>query len=200
MIVIGGRIDNTFFNAAFPYTDFEKYSWYGGHYPRDGNENSYSLVEASGQKLLIMSIGYFGNPTAPTEEMSKLSDWANTVIAEYRDRNVIVATHSMINSDGEFTNAGKLLWDQVVKKHPNVFLVLSAHDCSESRMTETGEAGNTVDIVMSDYQCDAQGGNGYLRLLEFVPSENVIHVKTFSPLTNKLREGSPGFDLPYRSQ
>ncbi len=195
--LIGGRIDNTFFNAAFPYTDFENYSWYGGHYPQNGNQNSYSLVDVSGQNLLIMSIGYFGNTTEPMDEMMQLFNWANAVIAKYPDRNVIVATHSVLNSKGGFTNGGQMLWDYVIKRHANIFLVLAGHDCPESTVTKAGEAGNIVNILMCDYQCDEKGGNGYLRLMEFIPSQEIIHVETFSPLTGKLRAGSPRFNIPY---
>jgi hypothetical protein len=53
---------------------------------------------------------------------------------------------------------------------------------------------------MSDYQCDEKGGNGYLRVMAFIPSQNIIHVETFSPLTNKLRGKSSGFDLPFTYQ
>jgi len=198
--LIKDKIDNTFFNAAFPYEDFEKYSWYGGHYPQNGNENSYSLVEVSGQKLLIISIGFFGNLTEPTDEVSNIFAWANSVIAKYPERSAIVATHSMVDAKGDFTRAGKLLWDQVIKRHQNIFLVLAGHACIESTITRVGEAGNIVNILMCDYQCDEKGGNGYLRLMEFVPSESIIHVETFSPLTNKLRDNSPSFDLPYSFQ
>lgn len=197
---VKGRIDNTFFNSVFPCSEFEKYSWYAGHYPPNGNENSYSLVDISGQKLLIMSIGYFGHPTQPPNELSKLFDWANAAITRYPERQVIVATHSMIKDKGGFTPEGKLLWEQVIKQHKNIFLVLCGHRCSESTITKTGECGNVIYILLSDYQCDERGGNGYLRLMEFIPSQSIIHVETFSPLLNKLRAKSTSFDLPYTFQ
>ena len=198
--LIKEKIDNSFFNSAFPCTEFEKYSWYGGHYPQNGNENSYSLVDVSGQKLLILSIGFFGHLTKTTDELSKVFDWANAAIAKYPERRVIVVTHSMINGKGEFSRGGKLLWEQVIKQHRNVFLVISGHDCTESTMTKTGESGNVVNILMSDYQCDEKGGNGYLRVMEFIPAQGIIHVETFSPLINKLRDKSTSLDLPYTFQ
>ena len=198
--LIKGKIDNSFFNSVFPCTEFEKYSWYGGHYPQNGNENSYSPVDVSGQKLLILSIGFFGHLTKTTAELSKVFDWANAAIAKYPERHVIVVTHSMIHNKGEFLPEGKLLWDQVIKQHKNVFLVLSGHDCTESTITKTGESGNVIYILLSDYQCDEKGGNGYLRVMEFIPSQSIIHVETFSPLINQLRYKSTSFDLPYTFQ
>ena len=198
--LVKGKIDNTFFNTVFPCTEFEKYPWYGGHYPQNGNENSYSLVDISGQKLLILSIGFFGRLTQPTTELSMMFDWANAAIAKYPERRVIVATHALINDKGEFSRDGELLWDQVIKQHENVFLVLCGHMCSESTITRSGGSGNVVHILLSDYQCDEKGGDGYLRVMEFIPTQSIIHVETFSPLTNKLRDKSPSFDLPYTFQ
>jgi hypothetical protein len=198
--LVKGKIVNTFFNSVFPYTDFEKYSWYCDHYPQNGNQNSYSLVDISGQRLLILSIGYFGPLTQPANELSKMFDWANKAIAKYPERRVIVVTHSMIDNMGEFSREGILLWERVIKQQKNVFLVLGGHNCTETTVTRSGESGNLVYILLSDYQCDKNGGNGYLRLLEFIPSKSVIHVETFSPLTNKLRANSASFDLPYTFQ
>jgi 3',5'-cyclic AMP phosphodiesterase CpdA len=198
--LVNGKIDNTFFNAVFPYTEFDKYAWYGGHYPQNGNENSYSLVDVSGQKLLILSIGFFGRLTQTTTESSKVFDWANSAIAKYPGRGVIVVTHSMIDNKGEFTKEGKLLWDQVIKQQKNVFLVLCGHNCTESTVTKTGQNGNVVNILLSDYQCDEKGGNGYLRVMEFIPAQSIIHIEAFSPLINKLRDKSTSFDLPYTFQ
>jgi hypothetical protein len=198
--LIHGKIDNSFFNAVFPYTEFEKYSWYGDHFPKNGNENSYSLVDISGQKLLILSIGFFGHVKQPTAEVSMVFDWANAAIAKYPERRVIVATHSMISDKGAFLSEGQLLWNRVIKQHNNIFLVLCGHICTESKITKTGDSGNVINILLSDYQCDKNGGNGYLRMMEFIPSTNIIHVETFSPLTNKLRDNSTSFDLPYTFQ
>jgi hypothetical protein len=198
--LVKGKIDNTYFNWAFPCTEFEKYSWYGGHYPQNGNENSYSLVDISGQKLLILSIGFFGHLTYPTSQLSMVFDWANAAITKYPERRVIVVTHSMINDKGEFSRDGGLLWDQVIKQHKNVFLVLCGHMCAESTITRSGESGNVVHILLSDYQCDEKGGNGYLRVMEFIPSQSIIHVETFSPLTNKFRDKSTSLELAYTFQ
>ena len=190
-------INNSFFNSVFPYTDFEKYPWYAGHYPQNGNENSYSLVDISCQKLLILNIGYFGDISEPTDELLKVFAWANAAITQYPDRGVIVVTHALIGNDGEFLQPGRLLWDRVIKKHRNVFLALCGHECTESTITQTGESGNVVNILLSDYQCDENGGNGYLRVMQFIPSRSIIHIETFSPLTNALRPGSASFDVPY---
>jgi hypothetical protein len=50
----------------------------------------------------------------------------------------------------------------------------------------------------SDYQSRANGGNGWLRLLEFAPTTNVIRVRTFSPTLNQFEtDANSQFDLPY---
>ena len=42
--------------------------------------------------------------------------------------------------------------------------------------------------MLTDYQGLPNGGDGWLRSLKFVPGENKIHVRTYSPLLNKDKE------------
>jgi hypothetical protein len=51
---------------------------------------------------------------------------------------------------------------------------------------------------MSDYQGRTNGGNGWLRLMQFSPSNNVIHVSTYSPwLDQTENDADSQFDIPY---
>jgi hypothetical protein len=52
--------------------------------------------------------------------------------------------------------------------------------------------------MLTDYQGLPNGGDGWLRSLQFVPSENKIHVKTYSPLLGKHNnDGKETFSLDY---
>jgi hypothetical protein len=52
--------------------------------------------------------------------------------------------------------------------------------------------------LLSDYQDWPSGGNGYLRIMEFVPSENKIYVKTYSPYLDQYDNDSANqFELYY---
>jgi len=69
--------------------------------------------------------------------------WAEKVIEDNPGRRVIILTHGYMNWDGTRTgpdedhasdiralaggNYGEEIWDKLVKKHENIFLVLSGH-------------------------------------------------------------------------
>lgn len=139
--------------------------------------------------------------------------WANQVLTRFRDHRVVVITHAYLYDDGsrydyatrpdqrwspvEYrTNLGELgkdpshdgemLWNALVRRHPNVFLVMSGHVLGQGsgRMTSRGNAGNAVHQILVNYQILDEGGLGYLRLVELLPDGKSIHMKTYSPSLN----------------
>lgn len=51
----------------------------------------------------------------------------------------------------------------------------------------TAQGSVPVYQMLSDYQNDNNGGDGWLRTLTFIPMQNEIYVKTFSPYLNQYR-------------
>jgi len=71
------------------------------------------------------------------------------------------------------------------------------------RLTSTGVNGNLVHQILANYQDppipSGNGGNGWLRIMKFVPRENNIEVRTYSPWLDKFAaEEQNQFDLAYR--
>jgi hypothetical protein len=138
-------------------------------------------------------------------------EWANQVLARFKDHRTIVATHAYLYDDStrydyatrgseqqwnplEYRTSqgaladdqphdGQLLWEALVRRHPGIFLVLSGHVLRQGtgRMSSRGNAGNVVHQVMVDYQMLDEGGLGYLRMLEIFPDGKTLHMKTYSP-------------------
>lgn len=81
------------------------------------------------------------------------------------------------------------LWNTLVKNHPNVSLFLSGHQFEDFDQfkyhLEEGLEGNRVYELLVDPQNMANGGNGWIRLLEFDPDGSTVHVKTYSPFLNQ---------------
>jgi hypothetical protein len=48
------------------------------------------------------------------------------------------------------------------------------------------DRGNTCHQMLSNFQMREQGGEGYLRLLEFMPDGDTINVFTYSPLYDRF--------------
>ena len=137
--------------------------------------------------------------------------WANDILARHPKLRTIVVTHAFLYSDDtrydyktlhdkqawnplayrtaaphdilRSAHDGEMLWQELVKKHANVFLVLSGHVLNDGtgRLTSRGDQGNLVHQLLSNYQMLDEGGLGYLRLLEFLPDGRTLRVKTYSP-------------------
>ena len=81
------------------------------------------------------------------------------------------------------------LWNTLVKHHANVSLFLSGHQFEDFDQfkyhLDTGMNGNRVHELLVDPQNMANGGNGWIRLLEFDPDKMTVHVKTYSPFLDQ---------------
>ena len=107
---------------------------------------------------------------------------------------MIVTTHDYLELSGSRSTIGGNIWSRFVQPHADqVFLVLCGHNhsptISEVRRTDT-VAGHVVYQVLADYQERTKGGNGFLRILKFSPSQDKIYVTTFSPYLNSYEDDS----------
>jgi hypothetical protein len=110
-----------------------------------------------------------------------------SAIAAHPDRVRIMTTHGYLNelaqrSVHSCTNT-QYLWDQLAVPSPNLRFMLSGHVHNESRRTDT-VGDRTVFQMLADYQDRASGGEGWLRILRFVPADDKVYVQTYSPWLN----------------
>lgn len=164
--------DATYYNQTFPYTRYQNQPWYGGHYPEAGNENNYQLFSAGGEDYIIVHLQY-----APT---SAVFSWANSVLAGNSDRKAIITTHDYMETSGARSTNGTNIWNNVVVPNSNVYFVLCGHNHDEA--TRSDWVGDRqVHQLLADYQDRASGGDGWLRIMRFVPAEDKVYVQTYSP-------------------
>lgn len=85
-------------------------------------------------------------------------------------------------------NNGKQVWEKLVKPSRNIEMVLSGHFSGEGYRVDKNVAKKDVHQIMFDSQSlggggrSGNGGDGWLRILEFFPDGKTVKVKTFSPL------------------
>ena len=91
----------------------------------------------------------------------------------------MVISHDLISATGAQDPRGYAIYNNL-KANDNLFLMLSGHNHGQYYRTDTNGT-RVVATCLSDYQDMALGGSGYLRLYQFSPSNNVIHVSTYSP-------------------
>jgi predicted esterase len=188
---VGGTGENlNDYNTYFPFSRFSGQWWYGGAY-NNANSNSFELFSGGADDYLIFHFQYH-----PSDAVLA---WANTTIANYPDRRVIVTTHDYMNVDGSRTTEGNHIWNSLVAAHADqVFLVLCGHNHGEARRTDMVN-GNVVYQLLADYQEGyPNGGNGWLRALDFRPVEDKIYVRTYSPYVNQYQtDAESQFTLDY---
>ncbi|MHC4414069.1 MAG: metallophosphoesterase family protein [Planctomycetota bacterium] len=178
-----GRPDGTKnYNAYFPYTRYEgTVPWYGGHYGTD-NDNHYVLFSASGMDFVAIHLEYdnFANPD--------VLDWAESVLQAYSSHRAIVVSHHIIGAanPADFGPQGAAIYN-ALKDNANLFMMLCGHwlAAEEAHRVDVYN-GSKVHTLMSNYQLRPNGGDGWLRIMEFVPQDNQINVRTYSPTLDQF--------------
>ncbi|MFC1727746.1 metallophosphoesterase [Patescibacteria group bacterium] len=166
----GNHDDPQAFNQFFPAGRFEKKSWYGGHYNQDYS-NNYQLISVGSLDFLILHL--------ENEPGGKVLKWADQVLKKYQSRRAIVATHYFLDYDGIRSPVGQRIF-KALSDNDNLFLILSGHIYTEVKRTDLVN-NRPIHQLLADYQIRPNGGNGWLRILKFVPGENKIYVSTYSP-------------------
>ncbi len=166
-----GSLSN--YNNYFGISNFSGKHWFGGSYPNGTNCNNFALFSGGGYDYLFFSFQYH-----PSDLVLA---WANEIIDKYPNRRVIVATHDYLDLNGNRRHAGNHIWNGFIAPNADqVFLVLSGHMHGEARRVDYVN-GYKVHQLVADYQDRPNGGNGWLRILEFFPADNKTFVRTFSP-------------------
>lgn len=156
-------------------------------------ENSYKRFEVAGHKYLLFTFDF-----GPTDDVL---EWANAIIESYSDHKVIITTHAYLSEDGdtqssatdtdlpskdgnEQKNDGDEMWEKLVSKHENIFLVLSGHvDADYLVCTQSvGEKGNTVTQLLVDPQGldEEVGSTSMVTMLYFSEDGQTVTVETYS--------------------
>jgi Calcineurin-like phosphoesterase len=86
---------------------------------------------------------------------------------------------------------GEMLWQDLVRRHAGIFLVLSGHVLANGTgvLSSRGDHGNLVHQVVVNYQMLEAGGLGYLRLIELLSSGKTLRMKSFSPTLKLFATG-----------
>ena len=148
-------------------------------------------------KILIIAVEF-----APRDEVL---EWAKSLAISERFENhkVFVLTHSYLRWDGSIiekesygvspANYGKVIWEKLLYPCKNIRMLICGHYCStEGFVYNVGQrcdkniAGKNVFQMMFNAQTEGggwhgNGGDGWLRIMEFMPDGKTIKIKTFSP-------------------
>lgn len=188
----------TFLNQFFPFESQAAWPTFGGAFEPGKLDNTYHLFSAGGRDYIVLALEW-----GPRDAVIA---WANQVMAANPGRDGILVTHAYLNyNDRRYdhtdrvnpqdynphdygttpgpVNDGEQLWQKLVRRHPFVF-VLSGHVLGDGTgyLASVTDAGTTCHQVMSNYQIRTLGGEGYMRLMEFVDDGRTVNVYSYSPL------------------
>ena len=159
---------------------------FGGTF--DGSyANYYCRLDVGGMKFLILALEFFPRAVAV--------DWAAGVIDANPDRKVIVLTHAYLNADGKRTSPwdlggprfygyfnadrgmdGEELWKRLISKKPTILAVICGHQHPGhfAHRADAGVNGNIVNQFFLNYQGAPRGGEGWIGILSFHPSNGTM--------------------------
>ena len=193
---------NTQFNEYFkasdnPLVDPAQGGILAGYQVPGELHNAYFELHApDGRDLLIFSLEFWPRQATVT--------WANQIAAlpKYADYTAVLLTHSYLNPNntrsdatpegypvGTDGNDGEELWNELIKLNPNFEMTLNGHVGGDGvgYLKSTGTQGNVVHQMVFNSQFETNGGNGWIRILEFLNDGTTVHVRTYSPFLDLYR-------------
>lgn len=170
----------------------------------DDATSSYTIVQAGPAPMLVLSIGYgYGE-----RELA----WAERVVQQHVDHNVIIATHEHLTpltrwdparraTDNRWLSRADELWERVVAPNRNVVAVLAGHYHGLGAIVTPdagGIEGHDVVELLADYQefrtDSGERATGFLRLLQWDLAAGQLLVDTYSPRLDATL--SAAYDYP----
>jgi hypothetical protein len=156
----------------------------------------YELISPKGKKFLVLSLEFKPRDSA--------IEWAKKVISlpKYKDHTVLVLTHSYLNAKNQHIekenykvegNYGAALFQKLIAPSKNIQMVFSGHIGAPDNIrehvgfrTDKNAGGKTVNQMVFNAQAlgggwHGNGGDGWLRIIEFMADGKTVKVKTFSP-------------------
>lgn len=158
---------------------------------------SYEWKSPHGKDFLFLSLEF-----APRDTILR---WANQVVNQekYANHSVLLLTHAYLNFKNEHietakydlqdANYGTAVFNRLVKPSKNIEMVFSGHIGSPNDVKkhlgfriDKNAAGKNVSQMTFNAQAlgggtYGSGGDGWIRILEFLPDGKTVRVRTFSP-------------------
>lgn len=191
------------YNNYYKYFSADRFSdrpYYGGSYLN--NRGHYDLISASGNDFIMIYMGW-----GVDEEGI---DWMNEVLEKYPNRKAFINVHEYLLASGTRSPIGEEIFQKVVLPNENVHAVLAGHYHNSQKVIDEiddngdGITDRTVYQMLANYQGGPEGGQGFMRLLNFNTETNEIDVQTYSPYLDKynyydpsIEPGKDEFNIPW---
>jgi hypothetical protein len=197
---------DTYLNEYFPLAEHRKQPTFGEAMEDGKLENTFHTFQAGDHHYLVVALEW-----GPRDHVV---EWADKVVADHPKHRAILITHAYMYYDetrydwqrfGEVqtwnphtyptakldsgTNDGEQLWKKLVSKHPNFIMTLNGHVLNDGlgKLTSEGAQQCHVHQMLVNYQMKKEGGEGFMRLVEFLPDNKTVQVKAYSPSLDRFK-------------
>lgn len=190
---------NQYFGAEEGYT-----SQIDGWYEEGRIENVYHTFTVGDIDYMVLCLDFGAK--------DPVLEWANEVVAAHPAHRVIVTTHGYLEKDGSLLETGEAycpsssyydtenndgddIWNEFVRKHPNIQMVMCGHMTCDSVVVskQTGDYGNEVTQILIDPQNGLDTSStprGMVAMLYFSEDGEDVQVRYYSTLTGAYRPNS----------
>jgi len=199
----------TLLNEYFPLDRIAKWPTFGGTFEQGRLESSFHLFRAGGADWIVLALEW-----GPRDEVLA---WADKVLTKHAGRRAVLITHAYLFCDDSRydwktkgaaqawnphsygtanlpggVNDGEEIWQKLLRKHAGATLVVSGHVLGDGLgyLASEGDEGNTVHQMLFNCQMQPEGGQGFLRLIEFLPDGKTVQCRTYSPVLDRYRTDS----------
>ena len=196
----------TYFNEYFPLSKYSQQSTFGGAMEEGKVDNTFHTFRVRDQDYLIVGLEW-----GPRDQAIA---WANQVVEKHPNHQAILITHAYMYYDEtryDFkkygtkqtwnphtypvakldggTNDGEDLWNKLVSKQSNFIMTFNGHVLNDGlgRMSSKGTGDRDVHQMLVNYQMKNEGGEGFMRLVEFQPDGKTVQIKAYSPSTDQYK-------------
>lgn len=207
--LVRGNHDGTAkINEYFAKLDYM--AQFNGFYDKNKIDNSWRTFSVGETDYLLVTLDYGASDA--------LLNWAAEIIEAHPKHKVIITTHAYMFRDGTtldvgdvcppnaggandgVRNNGDQMWDKLISKYENIFLVLSGHDPSDDVVAAQtkGVHGNVVTQILVDPQGvdAAEGATGMVAMLYFSEDGKTLTVENYSTVRDKYFMNTSQFTLP----
>ncbi len=173
------------------------------------NRNGIPSLENAAFEITTPDWGTILIITSEFHPRDEVLEWAKKLADsdKYKNSKVIFMTHAYLtngqntkliekdNYDIHPGNPGTQIWGKLIQPSKNIELLICGHTCNGNGefadnvayRTNKNNAGKNVHQMMFNVQTlgggfEGNGGDGWLRILEFMPDGKTIKVRTYSPL------------------
>ena len=169
--------DTSAMNTYFPASRFPAMR---GEFEPGKIDNAFSTFSAGGRQWMVLTLELW----ARTEAV----EWAKRVIAAHPDHNVIVATHSYLDAGGGIdptdggygANSPQYLYDNLIRRYPNIRMVFSGHTGIASSRVDTGDGGNSIASFVSTWH---SATTNPIQIIEIDTASNAVSTRFYAPFT-----------------